>query len=282
MTDSDTSCPETVPAPPRAVDHAVIDLLRVDDGLGIGALASSLGVTATAVRQRLDRLMRQGLVERSAKGGRRGRPSHAYRLTDSGRRVGGDNFHDLALVLWREIRGIRDAEVRRGLLGRIGSSLAGLHRDEVRGGTPRERLHDVAALMRRNDIACVVEEPAEDGPAGIRAGGLPVLTSYACPYPDLAEQDRGICAAERIMIEQLVGRPVRLDECRLDGGSCCRFSMAEHGEDSVPEAVGDRDLRAGAAPRRMPAERFVRRDRSRPASAGSPPPLSTLNPEPMS
>lgn len=280
MTDHATPPTETQAPPPRAVDHAVIDLLRVDEGLGIGELASSLGVTATAVRQRLDRLMRQGLVERSAKGGRRGRPSHAYRLTESGRRVGGDNFHDLALVLWQEIRGIRDAEVRRGLLGRIGTSLAGLHRHDVRGATPRERLHDVAALMRRNDIACIVEEPAA-GPAGA-AGGLPVLTSYACPYPDLAEQDRGICAAERVMIEELVGRPVRLAECRLDGGSCCRFSMADQGEDPVADGVGGRDLRAGAPPRRMPSERFVRRDRSRPAAAGSPAPPSTLNEESVS
>jgi DeoR family suf operon transcriptional repressor len=280
MTEHATLLPETQTPPPRAVDHAVIDLLRVDEGLGIGELASSLGVTATAVRQRLDRLMRQGLVERSAKGGRRGRPSHAYRLTESGRRVGGDNFHDLALVLWQEIRGIRNAEVRRGLLGRIGTSLAGLHRDDVRGATPRERLRDVAALMRRNDIACVVEEPA-DGPSGV-AAGLPVLTSYACPYPDLAEQDRGICAAERVMIEELVGRPVRLAECRLDGGSCCRFSMAEQGEDSPVDGVGGRDLRAEAQPRRMPTERFVRSTRTRPSEAGSPAPPSTPNEESVS
>ncbi|MFM7042806.1 MAG: helix-turn-helix transcriptional regulator [Planctomycetaceae bacterium] len=273
-------------APPRAVDHAVIDLLRVDDGLGIGGLASSLGVTATAVRQRLDRLMRQGLVERSTTSGRRGRPSHTYRLTESGRRIGGDNFHDLAIVLWREIRSVSDAEVRRGLIGRIGTSLAGLHRDEVRGATPRDRLRDVAALMRRNQIACVVEEPAagrDDGartPSGeVPRGGLPVLTSYACPYPDLAEQDRGICAAERVMIEELVGRPVRLAECRLDGGSCCRFSMAEAGPDGVAGGGGVGTLRAEATPRRMPSERPSGRDprRGRPSRSSSNP-----NPESVS
>lgn len=273
-------------ASPRAVDHAVIDLLRVDDGLGIGGLASSLGVTATAVRQRLDRLMRQGLVERSTTSGRRGRPSHTYRLTESGRRIGGDNFHDLAIVLWREIRSVSDAEVRRGLIGRIGTSLAGLHRDEVRGATPRDRLRDVAALMRRNQIACVVEEPAtgrDDGarmPSGDAAGGgLPVLTSYACPYPDLAEQDRGICAAERVMIEELVGRPVRLAECRLDGGSCCRFSMAEAGPTSVAGGGDVGTLRSEATPRRMPSERPSGRDPRRVRSSRS---SSDPNPEPVS
>jgi len=210
----------SAPAGTRGSDHAVIDLLRVDGNAGIGDLAASLGVTATAVRQRLDRLMRQGLVERSCQGGRRGRPAHVYSLTEAGRRVGGDNFHDLAIVLWREIRGVKDAGVRRGLLGRIGSALAGLQRDAVSGATPRDRLEGVAELFRRRNIACSVQSVVpSDG------GELPVLTSYTCPFPDLAEEDRGICAAERLMIEDLVGSGVRLSECRLDGGSCCRFTV---------------------------------------------------------
>jgi DeoR family suf operon transcriptional repressor len=213
----------TTVSPPgaRASDHGVIDLLRVDGALGIGDLAGALGVTATAVRQRLDRLMRQGLVERTSVGGRRGRPAHVYSLTEAGRRVGGDNFHDLAIVLWREIRGVADPGVRRGLLGRIGSALAGLHRDTIAGDTPQERIEGVAELLRRRNIACNVETVvAADG-----AAELPVLTSYTCPFPDLAEEDRGICAAERLMIENLVGGDVRLSECRLDGGSCCRFTV---------------------------------------------------------
>jgi predicted ArsR family transcriptional regulator len=226
---------------PPASDAAVVDLLRVEGGLGIGELSAALGVTATAVRQRLDRLMRQGLVERRALEGRRGRPAHVYSLTDAGRRQGGDNFRDLALVLWREIRSVRDLDVRRGLLGRIGTSLAGLHRGEITGAEPAERLQGVAEIMRRRDIACAVDASAEGGV------GLPVLTSYACPYPDLAEEDRGICAAERAMIEELVGSPVKLSECRLDGGSCCRFALdasapAGSSTGHAPEATHDRDL----------------------------------------
>lgn len=211
----------TVPShpEPRHTDQSVIDLLRVDTALSVGDLASALGVTATAVRQRLDRLMRRGLVERRTVGGRRGRPSHAYSLTEQGRRVGGDNFRDLALVLWREIRGVKDPDVRRGLLGRIGAGLADTERNAVTGTTPLERLGGVAALLQRRQIACAVEPQGD--------AGLPVLTTYACPYPDLAEADRGICAAERSMIEDLVGGSVRLSECRLDGGSCCRFTVGE-------------------------------------------------------
>jgi predicted ArsR family transcriptional regulator len=189
---------------------------------GIGDLAEALGVTATAVRQRLERLMKAGLVERATheRAAGRGRPAHQYSLTDKGRRSGGDNFRDLALVLWREVRAVREPEVRRGLLARIGAALAHEYRDQVAGPSPEARLRDVAGLFGERRLPCAVD-------AGSSAGGLPVLTTYACPYPDLAEEDRGICAAERVMLEELVGVPVKLSECRLDGGSCCRFTAGE-------------------------------------------------------
>ena len=78
-------------------------------------------------------------------------------------------------------------------------------------------------MLRARNIACGVDEVAAGG-----GPPLPVLTSYACPFPDLAEEDRGICAAERQMIETLVGDSVRLSECRLDGGTCCRFEPSQN------------------------------------------------------
>ena len=198
-------------------DAPLLEMLRVEGRAGISELEAGLGVTATAVRQRLDRLMRAGLVERSTVSRGRGRPSHVYSLTDKGRRVGGDNFHDLAMVLWREVRRVSDPAIRRGLLTRIGAALADRYRESISGGSPRERLERTAAIMRERQISCGVSATE---------GDLPVLVSYSCPYPELAEQDRGICAAERLMLQELAGTPVQLSECRLDGGSCCKFTAS--------------------------------------------------------
>lgn len=220
----------------RATDSAVIELLRVDSALEIGDLAAALGVTATAIRQRLDRLMRAGLIERKTVARPRGRPAHAYSLTAEGRRCGGDNFRDLALVLWREVRSVREPSVRQGLLSRIGSAMAAIYRPEVSGENAAERLRSLADVMRRRNVSCDVEQAAE--------GDLAVLTSYSCPYPDLAEQDRSICAAERLMLQDLVGSSVELSECRLDGSSCCRFTAGSMGAGGDGAAAGEPD--AGA------------------------------------
>ena len=157
----------------------------------------------------------------------RGRPAHVYSLTEKGRRTSGDNFRDLSLVLWREIRQVRDPSIRQGLIARVGSAMAGMYRDRVAGETATERLESVATLLRERRLSCDVQP-------GDEQAGLPVLTAYACPYPELAEQDRGICAAERIMLQELVGSSVQLSECRLDGVACCKFTATGQGLANSP------------------------------------------------
>jgi len=215
----------------RSSDGQLIDLLRGQAFLKIDTLARGLGVTATAVRQRLERLMEAGLVSRSRADDvlpeshsrrPRGRPSHVYSLTEKGRRTQGDNFRDLALVLWQEIRSVQNPEIRRGLIARIGSAMANQYRTAVTGDTAQERFESVARLLRDRQIPCDVSPAAQS--AG--SSNLAVLTSHSCPYPELPDIDRGICSAERLMLQELVGTAVQLSECRLDGGSCCRFTAA--------------------------------------------------------
>lgn len=200
--------PEVGPA-----DSALLDLLRRHAALSIADLAEHLGVTATAVRQRLNRLMAQGLVRRTVLREGRGRPRHEYELTGLGRKSAGANFADLAIVLWNELREVADPQVRQGLLQRIAAKLVELYADQVTGDTVEARLESVAALLSARRIPFEVEQRQQ----------LPVLKALSCPYPDLAEQDRAICAMERLLFSHLAGVSLKLDECRLDGQSCCTF-----------------------------------------------------------
>ena len=197
-------------------DSQVLDLLRQAGPLAIGELTGRMGVTRTAVRQRLTRLIAGGLVERDAIPAHRGRPSHRYSLTEKGRREAGHNFGDLALALWQEVRSVKDPDVRSGLLQRVAKSVAGLYASRVTATASADRMQQVAELMSERSVPFSVEGSPE----------LPVLTAWACPYPTLAEQDRGICAMESMVFTELVGEKVKLSECRLDGGTCCRFQTS--------------------------------------------------------
>lgn len=197
-------------------DVAILDLLRKRETMTVAELSAALDVTATAVRQRLSRLLAQGYLQRSATKAGRGRPSHHYTLSSKGRRKTGANFADLAVALWQEIRAIRDPEVRRGLLQRLAQRLAVQYADQVQGSSLAERMESVARLFNERRVPFAVD----------RSGELPVLTALACPYPELAEQDRSICSLERLLFNEVLGANVRLTNCRLDGASCCTFESS--------------------------------------------------------
>ena len=201
-------------------DIAILDLLRKAESLGISELATAMQVTATAVRQRLTRLMAQGYIDRETTRAGRGRPSHQYRLTTKGRRKAGSNFGDLAIALWQEIRAIEDPDVRRGLLQRLASRLAEAYSEQIVGNTIEEKMESLASLFGERKIPFTVTREDDK---------LPILTALACPYPELAEQDRTICSMEKILFSQLLGEQITLGQCRLDGESCCTFELRTEG-----------------------------------------------------
>ena len=120
----------------------------------------------------------------------------------------------MASVLWEEIKSVEDPAIRRGLLKRIAGRLAERYRNEVGGETLHERMNSLAGLMGEREIPFQVDQ----------SGGLPVLSALACPYPDLAKRDRGVCTMEKMMLSEILGENVRLSECRLDGAACCTFT----------------------------------------------------------
>jgi DeoR family transcriptional regulator, suf operon transcriptional repressor len=195
-------------------DKAMLDVLRRNGAVTISVLVTEMGVTATAVRQRLQRLMADGLIQRQAENKGRGRPNHRYSLTEKGERSAGTNFADMADVLWDEIKSVEDPEIRRGLLKRIAGRLAARYRNEVGGETLGDRMTALADVMGEREIPFRVEQN----------GALPVLSALACPYPELAMRDRSVCTMEKIMLSEILGENVRLSECRLDGATCCTFT----------------------------------------------------------
>jgi DeoR family transcriptional regulator, suf operon transcriptional repressor len=195
-------------------DRQMLDFIRQHGAVTISALIAEMGVTATAVRQRLQRLTDDGLVERQTERKGRGRPNHRYSLTEKGQQSAGNNFADMATVLWEEIKSVDDPAIRRGLLQRIASRFVDRYRNDVAGETLGERMKSLANVMGERQIPFTVDE----------SKSLPVISALACPYPELAKADRSVCTMEKLMLSEILGENVRLSECRLDGATCCTFT----------------------------------------------------------
>jgi predicted ArsR family transcriptional regulator len=179
-------------------------------------LCAAVQVTATAVRQRLNRLQSLDLVSRETVRQGRGRPHHAYVVTRLGLQQLGDNYAELSLLLWKELQAIEEEPVRAQVLRRIRQALVRRYGSEITGETLSERMEQLrGALVERGFH---VESDQRDG--------LPILRENNCPYLELAATDSGICALEQDVFEQLLGAPLVLARCCRDGYAHCEFEPA--------------------------------------------------------
>jgi predicted ArsR family transcriptional regulator len=199
-------------------DRPLLDLIRRRGPLTVAEMALALEVTPTAVRNRLSRLSGSGMIERKVEHGGRGRPRHTYEVSAEAHKRLGQNYADLAVVLWDEMmRTVKDAKLRRVLFSRITDRLAELYRSQIAsaGEDWERRMVQLGAILHDRGIEAEVVQG--DG------NSLPVLKQHSCPYFELAEVDHAICAMERKMFEKVLGRGLRLSHCRLDGDRSCDF-----------------------------------------------------------
>ncbi len=198
-------------------DHAMIQLLRQSGAMTVCELIDVMNVTATAVRQRLNRLMALDMVERTRFSEGRGRPSHKYQLTNDGKNSGENNLGDLAVVLWQEVQQIKDETTRTAVVSGVVRRLTEMYETDVAGKTTEERMQSFVQLFAERQIPVSFEQE----------NGLPVIKVSGCPYPDLASADRNVCDMEKQLLAKLIGHPVELGQCQKDGDHCCSFHTAD-------------------------------------------------------
>ncbi len=194
-------------------DADVLNLLDDSGPLAISDIVQQFAVTRTAVHERLLRLMGEGLVNRELVRGGRGRPSYRYGLSRKARKLAGNNFADLAGVLWQQVLGIEDSRNRQRVVSRMAAALKALYADAIYGTTLKARMESLRDLFEKRRIRCDVDT----------RGGVPTFTLGDCPYLDLAEVDCTVCEMETMLFSQLLGDEVVLSQCRLDGHTCCEF-----------------------------------------------------------
>ena len=215
----------------RASDSELLGLLREGQTLSIDELKLGLGVTATAVRQRIERLLEAGLIEREKIVSGRGRPVFRYALTLDGHRHAGADASEFAEAMWREIMTLRDSPIRRRLISAIARRLGRMYAIRLQRKESNlaalgsndwleQRMRSLAEALSRNQIS------AEVSLIGAKSSRLPVLGICSCPYPTLRDtpEDRSLCKMEEEMLSEALGSPVHLTSCRLDGDHSCQFT----------------------------------------------------------
>ena len=207
-------------------DQGFLEQLHRMCGGSVQEICLAVGVTATAVRQRLTRLEGDELVVRETVKSGRGRPRHIYRVSDAGLRHLGENYRDLALVLWRVIHQVDNSAIRASLLAAVQDEFVQKYGRVNSNGPLENRVQQLQEQLVSQGYDFEFDAEA----------GLPVLRETSCPYQDLATLDPSICEMESDVFSRILNADVSLTQCCLDGHAHCEFHVTERTGNTGPAA----------------------------------------------
>jgi DeoR family transcriptional regulator, suf operon transcriptional repressor len=224
----------------------VINLVQRHGEMTVRELVDALGVTTTAIRLQVDRLVGDGILTATKRSRGRGRPSDVFSLTERGLNLVQPRYDLLLGHLIEELANDVGTDRVVQILSRVAARMADGFAGRVNGATVQERLANLVQLWQEQGIPVVVRYE----------GNHIILRQCGCPYYKVARGNRTICRMDARMMSQLVGRPVRQTQCLHDGHTACEFQISgngdlsglEHKPESLepkPSLAGNRQGKAG-------------------------------------
>jgi len=195
----------------------ILEQMQRHGSATIRELEELLGITTTAVRQHLNGLQMEGYIERRTVHAGVGRPHHAYFLTARAQDLFACHCDDLALTLLEEVLAIEGQERAVMLLDRVGTRLANKYSTVVKSNVMEERVQQMARALNQNGV--LADSHSLDD-------NVIILRTYNCPYHELAQGHREICEMDKAMIGKVLGAPVELSNCMMDGHAGCVFQVS--------------------------------------------------------
>jgi predicted ArsR family transcriptional regulator len=207
-------------APLSDAKRRLVDRLKRTPSATAPELAAAFRLTDTAVRQHLDALEHQGLVEKApsvAQG--RGRPPVRWRLTPLANELFPDRHGDLTVDLIESIR----RSLGEDALDRVIETRTADQEAAYRAALPdasssvRVRVRRLAELRSREGY---VAEATEDGRSM-------VLIEHHCPICDAASTCQGLCRGELDLFRRVLGDDVRVERTDhlLSGDDRCAYRI---------------------------------------------------------
>ncbi|MCU1426825.1 MAG: transcriptional regulator [Actinomycetia bacterium] len=200
--------------------RAIVDRLKRVGAATVPELADALGVTPAGVRQHVDALAANGLVEAQLRGpSGRGRPATEWHLTELAADLFPDRHDDLTVGL---IDALRQSLGEEGLQ-RVIDARAEKQLEEYRHAIPEHAslLKRVNALARQRTAEGYIAEVVRD------EDGALVLVEHHCPICTAARACQGLCGSELELFRGALGDDVEVERTQhlMAGDVRCAYRV---------------------------------------------------------
>jgi predicted ArsR family transcriptional regulator len=200
--------------------RAIVDRLKRVGGATVPELADALDLTAAGVRQHVDALAANGLVEARARAPHgRGRPATEWRLTDLASDLFPDRHDDLTV-------GLIDA--LRASLGEDGLEQVIEARTQQQLREYRETIPNTGSIAKR--VNALARQRAAEGYLAevVRDDdGAVVLIEHHCPICTAASACQGLCRSELELFRDALGDDVEVQRTQhlMKGDVRCAYRV---------------------------------------------------------
>ena len=217
---------ESLPATRRAV----LLLLKKRGEAGADELAGALGITVSAVRQHLARLVDGGLVASRSEAHGPGRPPHRYSLTPAGEALFPRFYAELTNELL-DYASDDDPDLVGRIFERRRRRRVAQARDRLAGATFDERVTRLTEILDADGYLAEFER---------RPDGSYLVTEHNCAILGVAQRYRLACSTEiEFLREALPDAAVERVAHMMAGAHVCAYEIR-------PAPAGGRTIRAGS------------------------------------
>ncbi len=201
----------------------VLEHLKRADGATAGEVSDALGITEAAVRQHLDALAEQGLVqhraEPRARGGR-GRSPLEWEVAPAAAARFADRHGQLTVELLDAIRDALGPDGLERVIETRGEQQLEAYRAHMPSAADASLVRRVRALARQRSKEGYMADVHRDGDAV-------VLVEHHCPICTAATACRGLCRSELEVFQAALGPDVVVERTAylLDGDTRCAYAI---------------------------------------------------------
>lgn len=198
----------------------LLNALKASGPQTAGDLSSRLEVTPVAIRQHLDGLLAEDLVDFEDRKGSVGRPKRVWSLSPKGHGRFPDNHSGLVTGL---LSGMKE------LYGQEGVDRLIAHRQETARKTYSKELKEAASLGERLEILAELRSREGYMASVEREDGDYLLIESHCSICAAATMCQGFCRSEMALFQELLGPHISLtrEEHLLSGGRRCVYRIRE-------------------------------------------------------
>jgi len=194
----------------------IVRLLRRRGAMTVADLSRAMGISGVAVRQHLDSLEAEGLLDSRTERRPIGRPRRLFRLSDAADDLFPKNYSGLAQMILEHLEASGGAGQVEEIFSARRLRLEGEFRPGVEGKDLEGRVAAVAEMQEQAGYMAEWQR-GEDGSF--------LLREHNCVICKVARRFPQACASELLLIESLTGAEVTREQHMAAGDAACSYRI---------------------------------------------------------